>query len=156
MEAAEVRATWLILACVLAIALPLICWLLWHREWPSLGRLGGERHRHPGHPEDCPLCRQAAGQAGCSECAHVERVVEPWSGRKSRRGRKKELETEGLACPNPGCVYVGIGDSAIHAIVGDGKRGVTDTIHPSTSLRIGAASAAGGASVAAGERHCMG
>jgi IS1 family transposase len=127
MEAAEVRATWLILIW-LAFALPVIWWLLQHREWPSLGHLRGARHRHPGHPEDCPLCRQVAGQAGCPDLAVVEHVVEPWSARKSRRGRKKVLETEGVACPNPGCAYEGIGDSAIHAIVGDGKRGVTDEI----------------------------
>jgi hypothetical protein len=76
--------------------------------------------------------------------------------RKSRRGRKKALATEGVACPNPGCAYEGIGDSAIHAIVGDGKRGVTDTIHPSTSLRIGAANAVAGASAVAWERRCTG
>jgi hypothetical protein len=153
MEAAEVRATWLVLIW-LAIALPVIWWLFRHREWPSLGRLGGERQRHPGHPEDCRLCRQASEPAGSRDLALVAGWVEPWSARKSRRGRKKELETAGVACPNPGCAYVGIGDSTIHAIVGDGKRGVTDAIHPSTSLRIGTANAVVAVSAVAGERRC--
>jgi hypothetical protein len=55
-------------------------------------------------------------------------MVEPWAERKSRRGRKKTLDTEGVACPNPKCEYVGIGDNTVHAIVGDGRRGVTDDI----------------------------
>ena len=112
----------------LTITLPVICWLLRYPEWPSVSQLRGERHRHAGHPENCPLCRQATEQAGCLTSDSPENRVEPWSARKSRRGRKKELETEGVACPNPGCAYAGISDSAIHAIVGDGKRGVTDEI----------------------------
>jgi hypothetical protein len=83
----------------LAIALPVMCRVLGYPEWRLPGQLRGERHRRPGHPEDLPLCRQAAGQAGCPDSARVESVVEPWSGRTSRRGRKKELETEGVACP---------------------------------------------------------
>jgi IS1 family transposase/transposase-like protein len=127
MEAAQEHVAGLVLIGF-TVTLPVMCWLLWHREWPSLGQLRGARHRHPGHPEDCPLCRRVAGQAGCPDSGPEEDKVEPWSARKSRRGRKKELETAGVACPNPACVYVGIGDSAIHAVVGDGKRGVTDEI----------------------------
>jgi len=127
MEAGQERDAGLVLIW-LAVTVPVMCWLLRHREWPSLGRLRGERHRHPGHSEDCPLCGQTAEQAECPDLAVVERVVEAWPARKSRRGRKKELETAGVACPNPGCTYVGIGNSAIHAIVGDGKRGLTDAI----------------------------
>jgi hypothetical protein len=62
MEAAQKHIAGLVLVG-LAIALPVIWWLVRHREWPSVGRVGGERHRHPGHPEDCPLCRQASEQA---------------------------------------------------------------------------------------------
>jgi transposase-like protein len=54
--------------------------------------------------------------------------VEPWAASKSRRGRKKSLDTEGVACPNPMCKYSGVGDSTMHAIVGDGHREVTDDI----------------------------
>jgi IS1 family transposase len=54
--------------------------------------------------------------------------VEPWSTHKSKWGRKKVLDTDVVACPNLECKYVGNGDSAVHAIVGDGHRGVTDDI----------------------------
>jgi IS1 family transposase len=60
--------------------------------------------------------------------ASVSQTVEPWAACKSRRGRKKSLDTEGVACPNPECKYGGNGESAVHAIFGDGHRGVTDDI----------------------------
>jgi len=38
------------------------------------------------------------------------------------------VNTEGFACPNPKCPYVGITDDQIHALVGDGKHGRAERI----------------------------
>ena len=68
--------------------------------------------------------------AASSDSESCSRIVEPWATRKSKRGPKKVLDTEGAqrAWPNLACDYVGIGDSALHAIVGGGKRDMTDDI----------------------------
>jgi len=52
----------------------------------------------------------------------------PWREVKSRRGAPKRVNTEGFACPNPKCPYVGIADDQIHALVGDGKHGRAELI----------------------------
>jgi IS1 family transposase len=44
----------------------------------------------------------------------------PWVERKSKRGRKKSVDTAGFACPHSGCHYFGITDPLIHALVGYG------------------------------------
>ena len=49
--------------------------------------------------------------------------VTPYGEHKSRRGRRKQIQTEGLACPNPGCEYCGVPRAACHALVGYGTRG---------------------------------
>jgi hypothetical protein len=49
--------------------------------------------------------------------------VVPYAQRKSTRGCKKGLSTNGHACSNPNCDFFGITDLRIHALVGDGKRG---------------------------------
>jgi IS1 family transposase len=38
------------------------------------------------------------------------------------------VNTEGFACPNPQCLYAGITDAQIHALVGDGKHGSAERI----------------------------
>lgn len=52
----------------------------------------------------------------------IQRDVIPYAQRKSRRGRRKSINTHGYACLNPECEYFGITDAAIHALVGNGKR----------------------------------
>jgi hypothetical protein len=47
---------------------------------------------------------------------------------KSRRGAPKRIQTEGFACPNHQCLYCGITDAHIHALVGDGKHGHAERI----------------------------
>ena len=47
---------------------------------------------------------------------------------KSRRGAPKRLPTDGFACPNQQCLYFGITDAHIHALVGDGKHGQAEHI----------------------------
>jgi hypothetical protein len=64
----------------------------------------GERVLRPRTPDDCGLCRVAAGPAAGDEAAaQCERVVCPWAEVKSRRGRRKQAKTEGYACPNEEC-----------------------------------------------------
>jgi IS1 family transposase/transposase-like protein len=48
--------------------------------------------------------------------------------RKSPRGRKKQLDTNGFACPNEACEYFGDTDASHHALVGHGKIGQDKTI----------------------------
>jgi IS1 family transposase len=47
---------------------------------------------------------------------------------KSRRGAPKRVNTQGFACPNRKCLYFGITDASIHALVGDGKHGQAERI----------------------------
>ena len=52
----------------------------------------------------------------------------PWCEVKSRRGAPKRVNTEGFACPNRKCLYFGITEPQIHALVGDGKHGCAEQI----------------------------
>jgi IS1 family transposase len=63
--------------------------------------------------------------------------VRPWSEVKSPRGRKKQKDTQGFACPNKGCEYHGITDAQIHALVGDGHHGKKDPIQDLTCQACG-------------------
>jgi len=54
---------------------------------------------------------------------HPRREVTPWKEVRSKRGRKKEIDTEGQCCLNLFCRYFGITDAAVHALVGDGVQG---------------------------------
>jgi IS1 family transposase len=47
---------------------------------------------------------------------------------KSRRGAPKRVNTEGFACPNRKCLYFGLTDASIHALVGDGRHGRAERI----------------------------
>ena len=78
------------------------------------------RRWKPRSPKDCPHCCQGLRLESCP----VQREVEPYSARKSTRGRKKEIPTAGFACLNPQCDYFGVTDETIHALVGNGKRGI--------------------------------
>jgi len=98
--------------------------LLWRLDWfhrrPSSSR--GEVKRStvqrllkPRCPDDCPACRLSStpslgGGPGPAP-------VRPWREVKSRRGAPKRIPTEGFACPNPKCPYLGITDAHIHALV---------------------------------------
>ncbi len=48
------------------------------------------------------------------------RTIIPYAQRKSPRGRRTSLDTDGLACPNPGCPYFQITDATLHALMGYG------------------------------------
>jgi transposase-like protein len=72
-------------------------------------------------------------------------VARPYGKRKSQRGRRKRIETEGLACPTTACPYFGVTKAALHALVGYGKRGKRHAIqrlrcqhcHTVVSCRLG-------------------
>lgn len=112
----------------LVIIVVLLAWLAklwWHihrrqvKSWWKRTKDRLPRHWKPKSPDDCPHC-----QAGIHlhRPSRAETIV-PWSNRKSRRGAKKRITTDGLACLNPACAYFGIRDATIHALVGNGKRG---------------------------------
>jgi len=77
----------------------------------------------PRAPDDCPACR--AAQPGLSPASTS---LKPYSQIKSPRGRRKQIVTAGYACPNPDCVYFGITDGQIHALVGYGGHGSQEFI----------------------------
>ena len=87
---------------------------IWHRVKERL-----PRRWKPKSPNDCPHC---CGQIELKSYPINPRVT-PYSERKSGRGRKKEIETEGYACPHPGCDYYANTAADVHALVGNGKRG---------------------------------
>jgi transposase-like protein/IS1 family transposase len=84
-------------------------WVTWQQHGP--------RRWRPQSPHHCPHC-----QAGLK--LHVLRSkadIRPYSARKSRRGRKKTVNTRGFACPNLHCAYRGVTDDTLHALVGYGS-----------------------------------
>ncbi len=77
----------------------------------------------PRTPDDCPACRATQpGQPPAST------PLKPYSQVKSPRGRKKRIVTAGYACPNLDCLYYGITDDQIHALVGCGGHGSQEYI----------------------------
>jgi len=116
-----------LLLILFAVLLLRVSWRLYfprlRRRWRSAkARL--PRRWKPRSPKDCPHCCQGLSL----ESRPVERKVEPYARRKSTRGRKKEICTAGYACLNPQCDYFGITDDQVHALVGNGKRGIEDNI----------------------------
>ncbi len=117
----------LLLAC-LFLSLALLWRLCWLHLRPSHAPAGKRRplvHRllKPRTPLDCPICRLCS-----STVRSAPAPVRPWSEVKSRRGAPKRIPTEGFACPNQQCLYFGIPDAHIHALVGDGKHGRAEQI----------------------------
>ncbi len=84
------------------------------------------RRLKPRTPLDCPACCLSASHSspGTRESAPVH----PWREVKSRRGAPKRVKTEGFACPHQACVYFGISDADVHAIVSDGSYGKAEQI----------------------------
>jgi hypothetical protein len=114
----------LVVCLILSLALLWrLCWL--HLE-PSHSPGGAKRstlHRllKPRCPDDCPACRLASTASSGGGPAPLP--VRPWCEVKSRRGAPKRVNTEGFTCPNRTCLYFGISDAHMHALVGDGKHG---------------------------------
>ena len=120
---------------LLVFCLLLCLALLWRLDWfhlrPSSSRGEAKRstlHRllKPRCPHDCPACRFAS--TASSGGGPAPAPVRPWPEVKSRRGAPKRIDTEGFACPNHRCLYFGITDAHVHALVGDGKHGRAERI----------------------------
>jgi len=108
---------------ILVFAVSYLLWAHYH-EWQEQAKkkdkkTGKPRQWRPKSPSECPAC-----QSGLQlSIQPIRREVRPWREYKSSRGRKKQIRTQGHACPNPNCRYFGITDEAVHALVGNGKRG---------------------------------
>ena len=113
----------------------MLCLLgLWSLCWPYRGPAQSraaakmctslQRLLKPRTPLYCPACCHASTPYSVVGPAPVR----PWHEVKSRRGAPKRIDTQGFACPNPQCPYLGVTDTHIHALVGDGKHGQTERI----------------------------
>ena len=86
------------------------------RRWWQRSKDHLPRRWKPKSPRDCVCC-----QSGISLVPLPDpNAVVPWSERKSKRGRKKSIDTSGYACSSSGCEYLGITDAEVHALVGYG------------------------------------
>jgi len=109
------------------LVMGLLGWLVYHRslcEGYALetGQPCRPWHLRPRTPKDCPQCQ-------CDHPhSHKPPDLIPCSQLKSQWGRRKELVSEGNACPNKACVYYGVTDQNIHALVDDGVEGVHEPI----------------------------
>src|SRR6266566_1974702 len=117
-----------LLVSFLILGLVRLCLHCWLHLQPSHSkgaavRTSVQRLLKPRTPLDCPICRLSS-----SGVRPASTPVRPWSEVKSRRGAPKRINTDGFACPNPQCMYFGITDAHIHALVGDGKHGRAEQI----------------------------
>lgn len=116
MTAFEVR----MFVFLIAIGVFLI-WIISHRRFPAQNPAHKKHELRPLKPrtaDDCPACRAAHPEA-----PQPRPLPKPYRQVKSRRGSKKRLSTAGYACPNLSCLYFGITDDQIHALVGCGHHG---------------------------------
>jgi hypothetical protein len=89
---------------------------------PPLPRL--RRRWRPRTPDDCAHCQLA----GTGTSAPTPAAVRPWREERSRRGAPRRIATAGYACRRPACLYEGITDAAVHALVADGRHGRRERI----------------------------
>jgi hypothetical protein len=102
----------------------ILLWLRvkWHWPPPATRQVipkPSARPLKPRTPDDCPACC-VTPQPGLPPTSIP---LKPYSQVKDPRGRKKSIVTAGYACPNPDCLYFGITDDQIHALVGCGGHG---------------------------------
>src|SRR5258708_15533318 len=110
-------------------ALTLLAVIVFILLWPKCRSPGSFSHQgnpkptprplKPRPPDDCPACRVTSQLA----LPPASTPLKPYSQVKAPRGRKKKLATAGFACSNPDCLYYGIADDQIHALVGYGGHG---------------------------------
>jgi IS1 family transposase len=108
--------------------LPCLLWLMvrWdRRQHAQLDSSSAPAIRHrvlkPRTPIDCPACRRQPIRPAFVPAPPP--AVRPWTEFKSRRGAPRRIVTDGFACPNHTCLYHGITDAQVHALVGDGTHG---------------------------------
>jgi len=108
---------------------------LWQLSWlyqnPHDSRVGTihtkiQRLLKPRTPLDCPACCLSSTLSSGMGPAPLR--VRPWREVKSWRGAPKRIDIQGFACPNRQCLYFGITDADIHALVGDGTHGRAEQI----------------------------
>jgi IS1 family transposase len=91
-------------------------------HWSSIGVAPAlAQSRRPLKPktgDDCALCE---GQPTTEDRAGG--TLRPWCDVRSRRGPKKHADTEGYACDYGACVYYGITDATVHALIAYGGHG---------------------------------
>jgi hypothetical protein len=113
---------------MLALILLLILVLVGSPAWSGLRCRRSvplpRRRWRPRSPDDCAHCRLAA-TAGA---APPQPSVRSWREGRSRRGAPRRIATSGHACRRPGCLYEGITDAGIHALVADDRHGRTDRV----------------------------
>jgi hypothetical protein len=120
-----------LLVSFLLFCLLWLCALCWPHPGPAQPRAAKMRRSlqrllRPRCPDDCPACRLAPTPSSSGGPAPLP--VRPWREMKSRRGAPKRVNTDGFACPNQQCLYFGITNAQIHALVGDGKHGQAERI----------------------------
>jgi transposase-like protein len=121
------------------LVLVLVWIVVWEHTLRGLNSPWRERGQHskrdrtlkPGTPDDCPACRLEQGLA----LLDSQRTARPWSKVKSRRGRRKEHDTDGQACMEPSCEYYKDTDGTHHALRWDGRRNRSEA---TPSLKCGA------------------
>ena len=114
-----------VVTLILFVIMVLVGGLAWRCLWYGCPRrLPRLRRRwRPRTPDDCAHCRLATTGAPAPIAA-----VRPWREGRNRRGAPRRIPTQGHACRRPGCLYEGITDAGIHALVADGHHGQSDRI----------------------------
>ena len=110
------------------IAMLVISLVLVDRFWPRKKRKGTVvshpiplwRRWRPSDPTQCDCCRV---EAQSSESTLVALPMPAWSSQRSKRGRKKTINSMGHFCPNPECRYHQNPDPQKHALVSNGRHG---------------------------------
>ncbi len=81
-------------------------------------RLKARRRLRAKTPAACELCCMAQAVSLAERAAAI-----PYCQRKSNRGRKKTISSEGYACLRPDCPYFLVTSEVVHALVSDGQHG---------------------------------
>ena len=118
-NAADLPGT--VVTLVVLWGLILVMVALSHR--PSVGVAPGlAKSRRPLKPktgDDCALCK---GQPTPKNEDRAGGTPRPWCEVRSRRGPKKHSDTEGYACDNAACVYCGITEATVNALIASLRR----------------------------------
>jgi hypothetical protein len=93
---------------------------------PSPLESSGVAHRGPTSPQATLPTRLSSllpRLHSLVKCGASASACTPLARGQNRRGAPRRVNTDGFACPNHQCLYFGITDAHIHALVGDGKHG---------------------------------